>query len=245
MPTTLKGEAAFIAGRRQWGPYLAGDSGQPRRDMIEPGSVASPIRKSVGDRSRDAIVAPSSMRRAFGGTGCNTKSVLAAWIASRVPPRPAANSGLPCSAISPAAPMPASWKPARRWPARKPIKVDVDNLDTVIARLGLTLTLPLAEDGGAIAVKIGSIDDFHPDQLAENLDLFEQLRHPAAQPRQPGGLRPGRQGGAVLGRRGALPPPPRTRPRHRHRDRPQAVGFRPPDRPPGQAASAEEADADA
>ena len=39
----------------------------------------------------------------------------------------------------------------------------------------LALALPLAEDGGTVAVKIAAIDDFHPDQLAENLDLFEQL----------------------------------------------------------------------
>ena len=40
---------------------------------------------------------------------------------------------------------------------------------------GAGTQLPLAEDGGAIEVKIASIDDFHPDQLAENLELFEQL----------------------------------------------------------------------
>jgi type VI secretion system protein ImpC len=58
---------------------------------------------------------------------------------------------------------------------RKPIKVDVDSLDTVIERMGLVLNLPLDEDGGTIEVKIASIDDFHPDQLVENLELFEQL----------------------------------------------------------------------
>ncbi len=60
--------------------------------------------------------------------------------------------------------------------SRKPLKVDVDNLDTVLARQKLSLALPLAEDGGTVAVPIGSMDDFHPDQLAENLDLFSQLR---------------------------------------------------------------------
>ncbi len=59
---------------------------------------------------------------------------------------------------------------------RKPIKVDVDNLDDVIARAGLSLMLPIGDDGSAIEVKIGAIDDFHPDQLAENLEIFEQLR---------------------------------------------------------------------
>ncbi|MGA9012513.1 MAG: type VI secretion system contractile sheath small subunit, partial [Acetobacteraceae bacterium] len=59
--------------------------------------------------------------------------------------------------------------------ARKPIKVDVDNFDQVIERMQLSLALPLAEDGGAVTVPIRSLDDFHPDQLAENVALFEQL----------------------------------------------------------------------
>ena len=59
--------------------------------------------------------------------------------------------------------------------ARKPIKVDVDNFDQVIERMQLSLALPLAEDDGAVTVPIRNLDDFHPDQLAENVELFEQL----------------------------------------------------------------------
>jgi hypothetical protein len=59
---------------------------------------------------------------------------------------------------------------------RKPIKVDVDNLDDVLARMQLSLSLPLADDGSTIAVGLAALDDFHPDQLAENLDLFSELR---------------------------------------------------------------------
>ena len=59
--------------------------------------------------------------------------------------------------------------------AHKPIKVDVDNFDQVIERMQLSLALPLAEDDGAVTVPIRSLDDFHPDQLAENVALFEQL----------------------------------------------------------------------
>ena len=57
---------------------------------------------------------------------------------------------------------------------RKPIKVDVDNLDDVVERLAPKLVLDLEEDG-AVTVPIKSLDDFHPDQLVENLDVFEQL----------------------------------------------------------------------
>lgn len=59
---------------------------------------------------------------------------------------------------------------------RKPLRVDVDSLDEVLARRQLALSLPLAEDGGAIAVPIGSLDDFHPDQIVEAVELFAQLR---------------------------------------------------------------------
>ena len=93
---------------------------------------------------------------------------------------------------------------------RRPIKVDVDTLDTVIERLGLALNLPLAEDGGAIEVKIASIDDFHPDQLVENVELFEQF----ITLRRNLGSRAGFERAAkeVLSWSGEepLPPPPRT-----------------------------------
>ena len=58
---------------------------------------------------------------------------------------------------------------------RKPINVDVDNLDDVLARMSLKLSLSLDEEGGAIEVPIASLDDFHPDQLVENVELFESL----------------------------------------------------------------------
>lgn len=58
---------------------------------------------------------------------------------------------------------------------RKPVKVDVDNLDDVLARAKLSLALALADDGSTVQVTIGSMDDFHPDQLVENVELFESL----------------------------------------------------------------------
>jgi type VI secretion system protein ImpC len=59
--------------------------------------------------------------------------------------------------------------------AARPVKIDVDNLDGVIAKLRLTLALDLTGDGQTVAVPIGSMDDFHPDQLAENLEFFGEL----------------------------------------------------------------------
>lgn len=56
--------------------------------------------------------------------------------------------------------------------SRKPITVDVDNLDAVVKRLGINLTLPIGADDGAIEIPIASMDDFHPDQIYDNVELF-------------------------------------------------------------------------
>lgn len=59
---------------------------------------------------------------------------------------------------------------------RKPIKADVDNLDDIIARMKITLTLALDGEDAVVSVPINSMDDFHPDQIVDNVELFEQLR---------------------------------------------------------------------
>ena len=58
--------------------------------------------------------------------------------------------------------------------ARKPLKVDVDSLDDVLARLAPLIVIPLGDEG-SVEVAIASMDDFHPDQIAEALPLFEEL----------------------------------------------------------------------
>lgn len=59
--------------------------------------------------------------------------------------------------------------------ARKPHRVDVDNVDDIVGRMGLNLCLPVGEEGGAVEVEIGSMDDFHPDELYENVEAFAEL----------------------------------------------------------------------
>jgi type VI secretion system protein ImpC len=59
---------------------------------------------------------------------------------------------------------------------RKPIKVDVDNLDDVLERMKLELTLILDGGEGIVTLTPTSMDDFHPDQIAENTELFTELR---------------------------------------------------------------------
>src|SRR5215472_5909906 len=57
---------------------------------------------------------------------------------------------------------------------RKPLRVDVDNLDQVIERLKINVSLPMAGEG-AVEFPVASMDDFHPDQLYEKVELFSAL----------------------------------------------------------------------
>jgi type VI secretion system protein ImpC len=59
--------------------------------------------------------------------------------------------------------------------SRKPLKVDCDNVDATIKRLGVKLRLPLGGDGSAVELAVNSIDDLHPDQLYSNLPIFSEL----------------------------------------------------------------------
>lgn len=58
---------------------------------------------------------------------------------------------------------------------RKGHKVEFDTLDDVMGRLGIELDIPVGSDGSSAHIEIGSIDDFHPDELYDNLEIFEEL----------------------------------------------------------------------
>jgi type VI secretion system protein ImpC len=63
----------------------------------------------------------------------------------------------------------------RPWP--KPIFVDRDNFDEVLADAGVTVRLPgLGPGESDLLVPIHSLDDFHPDQLWQQVPIFGQLR---------------------------------------------------------------------
>ena len=59
--------------------------------------------------------------------------------------------------------------------ARKPLKVDCDNVDATLKRFGVKLRLPMGADGGVVDVPVNSLEDLHPDQLYNNLPIFSEL----------------------------------------------------------------------
>jgi type VI secretion system protein ImpC len=64
-----------------------------------------------------------------------------------------------------------------RLAERRPIAIDIDNFDAVLARCAPRLQLPLAgSDGTAVEIGFRQLDDFHPDSLYRRLDLFQTLR---------------------------------------------------------------------
>ncbi len=59
--------------------------------------------------------------------------------------------------------------------ARKPILLDPDTAEDVIEGFATDLVLPIGKDGAGVAVKLGGLDDLHPDELYENVELFGEL----------------------------------------------------------------------
>ncbi len=70
---------------------------------------------------------------------------------------------------------------------RRPISVDCDNAEQVMARLGARLRLPSPREPGAtMELRFGSMDDFHPDQLLKQagplaalVQVLRRLKNPA------------------------------------------------------------------
>jgi type VI secretion system protein ImpC len=61
--------------------------------------------------------------------------------------------------------------------AAKPVLVDRDNLDDVLAKSRPSLSLAgIHPDGTKVEIQFEALDDFHPDRLYERLELFETLR---------------------------------------------------------------------
>lgn len=65
----------------------------------------------------------------------------------------------------------------RRIAQLRPIYVDRDNFDEVMARLGARCDASVGDREGHVAsLRFGCLDDFHPDYLISNTPVFAQLR---------------------------------------------------------------------
>jgi len=58
----------------------------------------------------------------------------------------------------------------------RPIMVDRDNVDDLIAKLAVEVHLSLDDKGDSLAIKFEELDDFHPDELFRRLGIFKSLR---------------------------------------------------------------------
>lgn len=60
---------------------------------------------------------------------------------------------------------------------RRPVAVDRDNFEEVMRRFGVRAHVPVAPDGPTLLpIPFRELDDFHPDNLFERLDVFHALR---------------------------------------------------------------------
>lgn len=58
---------------------------------------------------------------------------------------------------------------------RRPVKLDIETLDEVIAGFGVTLDLALRGGGAVLRVQLETLDQLHPDALYEDVHVFEEL----------------------------------------------------------------------
>ncbi len=59
---------------------------------------------------------------------------------------------------------------------RRPIVVDRDNFDEVLRGFKTTLALDLTGDGNLLSLAFAELDDFHPDNIFQQVSLFADLR---------------------------------------------------------------------
>ena len=72
---------------------------------------------------------------------------------------------------------------------RRPVLVDRDNFDEVLAKTGAAINLPI---GGTtpLTLRFSELDDFHPDRLFQNTAIFRQLREVRGQLEDPATFAP-------------------------------------------------------
>ena len=92
--------------------------------------------------------------------------------------------------------------PAGDFSLQKPVRIDIDNFEQVLAKLNPKVSLRLGEFDSALS--FASMDDFHPDQLLSRVSAFAEIERltrgaPSAQSPAPG-ARATESEAATLGR---------------------------------------------
>ncbi len=59
--------------------------------------------------------------------------------------------------------------------ARRAILLDPDTVEEVIAGFATDLVLPIGKDGAGMVIPLRELDDLHPDELYDNVELFSEL----------------------------------------------------------------------
>ena len=60
---------------------------------------------------------------------------------------------------------------------RKPLSVDRDNIDDILVKLGVEISLPiLGKDVAPVRLTFTDMEDFHPDRLYERVNLFDSVK---------------------------------------------------------------------
>jgi type VI secretion system protein ImpC len=93
-----------------------------------------------------------------------------------------------------------------RLGGRRPLLVDRDNFDQILAKLHPELRLPVAgAESSSVALRFAELEDFHPDRIFEQSELFRALRATREQLGDPATF----AAAAASFRPAAPPPPPR------------------------------------
>jgi type VI secretion system protein ImpC len=59
---------------------------------------------------------------------------------------------------------------------RRAVPIDRDNFEEVLGKFGVELQLPIGRDGSSLPFRFAELDDFHPDRLFEQSEMFRRLR---------------------------------------------------------------------
>jgi type VI secretion system protein ImpC len=65
---------------------------------------------------------------------------------------------------------------ARLLEHRKPVEIDRDNFDEVLARIAPSVTIPDDANGTELTISFRELEEFEPDRLFRRLPVFDELR---------------------------------------------------------------------